>query len=129
VFVVEQNCIFQDADDKDQKCFHLLGKIEATLAAYARLVPKQVSYPDHISIGRIVSSPLFRNQGVGKLLLEKAIEESYRLFGQQDIKIGAQFHLNKFYEGFGFKQTSEVYDEDGIAHIEMVKNAFLEKTL
>nr|MBA4140933.1 GNAT family N-acetyltransferase [Segetibacter sp.] len=73
VFVVEQTCIFQDADNKDQQCFHLMGYSDDQLVAYARLVPAGVSY-NYISIGRVVTSPAFRNAGVGKALMEQAIE-------------------------------------------------------
>ena len=121
VFVVEQNCIFQDADDKDQKCFHLFGYMDSNLAAYARLVPVGISYPEHISIGRVITSTAYRNAGIGKVLMKQSIEYCYRLFNKQPIKIGAQYHLKKFYENFGFVQSSEVYDEDGIPHVEMVK--------
>ncbi len=121
VFVVEQKCIFQDADNKDQQCFHLMGYIESELAAYARLVPAGVSY-NYISIGRVVTSPAFRNAGVGKALMEQAIEYCNRLFNKLTIKIGAQLYLKKFYEGFGFRQIGEVYEEDGIDHIYMVKD-------
>jgi ElaA protein len=120
VFVVEQNCVFQDADNKDQKSFHLMGWAGNDLAAYARLVPKNVSY-SNISIGRIVTSPAYRKAGAGKALLQQAIEYCNQLFGRQAIKIGAQLYLRKFYESFGFVQTGDVYDEDGIPHIEMLK--------
>lgn len=120
VFVVEQNCVFQDADGKDQQCYHLTGFANNTLAAYARLVPAGVSY-NYISIGRIVTSPHFRSKGAGKALLNKAINQCLTLFGEQPIKIGAQVYLKKFYESFGFTQTSEIYDEDGIPHIEMIR--------
>jgi ElaA protein len=122
VFVVEQNCVFQDADGKDQKCYHLMGVVNGELVAYARLVPAKVSY-DYVSIGRIVTSPSFRSKGAGKALVSTAIEQCNSLFGEQTIKIGAQLYLKHFYETFGFKQTSEVYDEDGIPHIEMVRPA------
>lgn len=121
VFVVEQNCVFQDADNKDQHCQHLLGYIESDLAAYARLVPKGISYPDKISIGRVVSSPAYRRVGAGKALMDKAIQSCIEVFGEQPIKIGAQLYLKKFYERFGFTQSSEVYDEDGIPHISMIR--------
>src|ERR1043165_6941410 len=121
VFVVEQNCVFQDADDKDQKCFHLYGYHDDKLVAYARLVPAGISYPKYISIGRVITSPTHRKGGIGKALMEQAVEYCYRLFNKQSIKIGAQFHLKKFYESFGFMQSSDVYVEDGIPHIEMVK--------
>ena len=120
VFVVEQNCVFQDADGKDQKCYHLMGFANGTLAAYARLVPAGESY-ENVSIGRIATSPHFRNKGAGKALLTAAIDQCKVLFNEQTIKIGAQLYLKNFYESFGFKQTSEVYDEDGIPHIEMIR--------
>jgi ElaA protein len=119
VFVVEQNCVFQDADDKDQHCYHLFGLIENNMAAYARIVPAGISYP-HISIGRVITSPAFRREGLGKALMTKAIEKCYNLYGHQPIKIGGQLYLKNFYEEFGFRQTSEMYLEDDIPHIEML---------
>jgi ElaA protein len=120
VFVVEQQCVFLDMDDKDQLCHHILFYQDSTLVATARLVPPGVSYPE-MSIGRIVTSPLVRGTGVGKVLVTMAIGECYRLFGSGPIKIGAQLYAKGFYETFGFEQTSEVYDEDGIDHIKMTK--------
>lgn len=120
VFVVEQNCVFQDADDKDQVCYHLSGlTTNNKLAAYARLVPAGVSY-SHISIGRVITSPDHRKAGFGKSLMTKAIEECDRLFGKQSIQIGAQLYLKEFYQAFGFKQISDMYLEDDIPHIEML---------
>lgn len=122
VFVVEQNCVFPDMDDRDQLCHHVLFYNEdKVLVAVSRLVPVGVAYPDMKSIGRIVTSQLVRGTGVGKLLVEMSIQECYRLFGQGPIRIGAQLYAKKFYELFGFEQSSEVYDEDGIDHIKMVK--------
>lgn len=121
VFVVEQNCVFQDADNKDQYCHHLMLWNNDNLIAYARLVPKGVAY-EQMSIGRIISSPAYRGTGAGKLLVSKAIEICGKLFGEGQIRIGAQLYLKKFYEGFGFVQTSDVYDEDGIDHIEMIRS-------
>ena len=120
VFVVEQHCIFLDADDKDQKCYHLMGMTGDELATYARLVPAGVSYKN-ISIGRIVTSPKYRSKGAGKALMHEAITQCRLLYGEQTIQIGAQLYLKHFYEGFGFKQISDIYDEDGIPHIEMIK--------
>jgi ElaA protein len=122
VFVVEQNCVFQDADNKDQQSFHLMGWSDTHLAAYARIVPKGIAYP-YISIGRVVSSPANRTSGTGKALMKQAIDYCTRMFGMQPIKIGAQLYLKKFYGDFGFSQTGEEYDEDGIPHIEMIKEA------
>jgi len=123
VFVVEQNCVFQDADNKDQHCFHLMGFINNELVAYTRLLDKGIAY-NYASIGRVVTNPNYRNIGAGKLLMQQSIEHCYTLFGQQSIKIGAQLYLKKFYESFGFEQSSDVYDEDGIDHIEMIKPSY-----
>jgi ElaA protein len=120
VFVVEQNCVFQDADNIDQQCQHLMGMQERELVAYSRLVPPKVVY-DEMSIGRVVNSPKYRGKGAGKALMSQSIQTCYQLFGQQPIKIGAQLYLKKFYESFGFIQCSDVYDEDGIDHIKMLK--------
>jgi ElaA protein len=121
VFVVEQNCVFQDMDNKDQQSYHLMGWKEAKLIAYARIVPPGIAY-DLPSIGRVVTSPAYRNTGIGKLLMNKSIEKLFHLFGTTPIRIGAQLYLKKFYEEFGFIQTSDVYDEDGINHIEMTRS-------
>ena len=120
VFVVEQNCVFQDADNKDQDCFHLLLYQQKKLVAYARLVPAGVTFSE-ISIGRIVTSPAVRGTGVGKILMQHAIEQTYKLLGKAPIRIGAQLYAIGFYESFGFEAAGSIYDEDGIDHIEMVK--------
>ncbi len=120
VFVVEQNCVFQDADDKDIHCHHLFLWDHETLVAYARLVPKNIAYDNYISIGRVVGNLAYRRKGTGKLLMAKAIETCNTIFGKQTIKIGAQLYLKKFYESFGFRQVDAVYLEDGIEHIYML---------
>ena len=121
VFVVEQQCVFQDADYKDQKAWHLMGyDAENRLLAYCRLLPAGVSYEEP-SIGRVVVHPAFRRTGAGKLLMRRAIQECEQLFGVGPIRIGAQLYLKRFYEEFGFRQQSDVYLEDGIAHIEMLR--------
>ena len=120
VFVVEQACVFQDADDKDQDSYHLLGYQQKKLIAYTRLVPPGVIY-DVPSIGRVVTSPSVRGSGAGKELMKQSIKKCYELFDIKPIKIGAQLYLKKFYEGFDFRQVSEPYLEDGIPHIYMLK--------
>jgi ElaA protein len=120
VFVVEQHCIFQDADNKDQSSMHLMGWRENKLVAYTRIVPPGLPYKEP-SIGRVVTSPPERNKGTGRELMNKSIAELYSIYGPTNIKIGAQFHLKSFYESFFFIQSSEVYLEDGIEHIEMTK--------
>ena len=119
VFVVEQNCVFQDADDKDQFSFHVMGWIESDLAAYTRLVPAGASYNES-SIGRVITSANHRGEGIGRELMKKSIETLYSIWGRQPIRIGAQLHLKNFYGSLGFNQSSEVYIEDGIEHIEMI---------
>ncbi|HPZ87961.1 MAG TPA: GNAT family N-acetyltransferase, partial [Flavihumibacter sp.] len=89
VFVVEQNCVFLDMDNYDQQCWHLLGWEGHLLAAAVRLVPPGLIY-DEISIGRVMTSPLARGTGKGKLLMEEAIRSALELFGNNDIRIGAQ---------------------------------------
>jgi len=120
VFVVEQNCVFQDADNKDQDSYHLMAWENEILIAYARIVPAGIAYDAYPSIGRVVTSAKVRNTGIGKMLMQHAIDELQKLFGTASIKLGAQLYLKKFYESFGFSQTSEVYLEDGIPHIEMI---------
>ena len=120
VFVVEQNCVFQDADDKDQHSYHLMGFDGNKLVAYTRIVPAGVIY-DQASIGRVVTSPTVRRQGAGRLLMQQSIKTVYNLFGEVPIKIGAQLYLKSFYESLGFEQISDVYREDVIEHIYRLK--------
>jgi ElaA protein len=119
IFVVEQNCVFQDADNKDQASHHVMGWDAGTLLAYARIVPAGISYVES-SIGRIVSSREARGRGIGRDLVERSIHLSYSLHGKDSIRIGAQYYLKRFYESFGFRQTGAVYIEDGIEHIIML---------
>lgn len=120
VFVVEQNCVFQDADNKDQACHHLMLYKQNELVAYARLVPAGVAFTE-MSIGRIITSPEVRGTGMGKVLMLHAMAQMPKLFGQGSIRIGAQLYAIGFYENFGFEATGSIYDEDGIDHIEMIK--------
>ncbi len=126
IFVVEQNCPYLDADGKDLKGWHLMGRhisdenTEGVLAAYTRLLPKGVAYDHYASIGRVVSSPSVRGSGVGKILMQKSIEEIQKLCPNDLVKIGAQTYLLKFYESLGFKSTGEEYLEDNIPHTSMI---------
>ena len=121
VFVVEQNCIFQDMDGKDSIALHLCGTFENQIIAYCRLY-KPSQYYDNASIGRVVVSPKFRNYKVGFELMNVAILEIKKHFNETKITIGAQKYLVKFYESLGFKVSSAMYLEDGIEHVEMQKN-------
>ena len=119
VFVVEQNCVFLDMDNKDSYCDHLMGWKDDLLVAYSRIVPPGISYVES-SIGRIVTSPMARRSGAGRELLIKSIDTLYTLHGKRPIRIGAQYYLKNFYASFGFVQKGEIYLEDGIEHIEML---------
>jgi ElaA protein len=121
VFVVEQNCVFLDQDNKDQQCYHLLLYADDKLAAYCRLVPPGISYPE-VSIGRVITSSAYRGTGLGRKIMELAIQGCHYLFGPAAIRIGAQTYALPFYRSLGFVEEGEAYDEDGIEHIEMVLN-------
>lgn len=121
VFVVEQNCVYQDMDDKDFKSYHLqILSPQNELLAYARLLPANISYAE-VSIGRVVSNPLFRGQGFGIKLMEKAIATCQELWPNEPIRISAQHYLLKFYQNLGFKEVGDIYLEDNIPHIEMLR--------
>ena len=121
VFVVEQHCVFQDADGYDTGAWHLLGFADGKLVAYTRLLAAGTMYAEP-SIGRVVTSPSVRGSGAGKQLMKRSIEAMQQLFGRQTIRIGAQLYLQRFYESLGFEKVSEVYLEDGIQHIYMLYN-------
>lgn len=121
VFVVEQNCVYQDIDGKDEKALHLLGEIDGNLVAYCRLF-KPNDYFDQASIGRVIVKQSARELKLGHELMKQAIQAIQDAFKETKITISAQLYLKKFYESHGFIQTSETYLEDDIPHIEMKKN-------
>lgn len=121
VFVLEQNCIFLDLDNNDQKAYHTLGFLEDELIASTRLFNVDIMYKGYQSIGRVVGAAKYRGLGVGKALMQHSIIECERLFGKNPIKIGAQLYLKKFYAEQGFEQSGEVYLEDDIDHIPMIR--------
>jgi ElaA protein len=120
VFVVEQNCIYLDPDGKDIFALHLLGEEKNSLAAYLRLFPP-TDIENFIIFGRILTARSSRTKGYGKKLMEELLRYCNEHYPNTIIKCSAQYYLKKFYEGFGFKTVSEVYDEDGIPHIAMEK--------
>jgi len=121
VFVVEQNCVFLDMDNNDQIAFHTMGWLGDDLVATTRLFDVDKNYHGYLSIGRVVGSPKYRAVGAGKLLMQYSIAECERLFGKLPIKIGAQLYLKKFYSELGWEQAGEMYYEDGIEHIPMIR--------
>ena len=117
VFVVEQNCVYLDADGADPQCRHLWAESDTrAIHAYCRLVPAGVKFAE-ASIGRVITAPEARGTGLGTELMELAIAA----LGAVPIRIGAQAHLEAFYGRLGFVRASEPYDEDGIPHIEMLR--------
>jgi ElaA protein len=121
VFVVEQNCVYLDIDEKDTKSYHLMQYDENQLIGYTRILPLGVSYEKSCSIGRVVNRIDYRGKGLGKILMLKSIEHCKDLFPRVSIKIGAQSYLIPFYQSLGFTPESENdYDEDGIPHRIMV---------
>jgi ElaA protein len=121
VFVVEQNCPYLDMDGKDLDAWHLIAWSNTEVAAYFRLIAPGVSYPDKPSLGRIITTQIARGSGLGRELVLRGLEKIYELYPTLPTCIGAQAHLHKFYGSLGFVQASEPYDEDGIMHIEMLR--------
>tara|TARA_B100001741_G_C16449447_1_gene549671 strand:- start:181 stop:630 length:450 start_codon:yes stop_codon:yes gene_type:complete len=120
VFIVEQDCPYQDADVKDKYSHHLLGYIKGGLVAYLRLVKPGISY-EEMSFGRIVIALTHRGSGLGIALMKEGIKQSIILYGTSNNRISAQSHLLPFYQKFGFVSTGKEYLEDDIPHTEMIK--------
>ncbi|CAH0999433.1 Protein ElaA [Neolewinella maritima] len=120
VFVVEQTCYYQDADGKDQQAIHVVGMQDGKVVAYTRILDRGISYPDYASIGRVVTSPTVRGQGLGRPLMDYSMRVLYEHFGEQAVKISAQAHLQDFYGSLGYRGVGEEYLEDGIPHRAMV---------
>ena len=118
IFSVEQNCVYQDADNKDFQSFHLSAWDNNILVAYCRILPPELSFKE-ASIGRVIAAAAYRKNGTGRALMQKAIALTLQQFDCNQITIGAQLYLKKFYNSLGFTQVSDTYLEDGIPHIEM----------
>lgn len=121
VFVVEQDCVYQDIDGKDQKALHVLGYEGDELVAYTRLFPPG-GYFMEAAVGRVVVKKGYRQQGYGHVILQASIKAIDEQFKTGVIKLSAQTYLTKFYESHGFHQIGKGYLEDGIPHIAMVKD-------
>lgn len=118
VFVVEQNCVYQDIDGKDQKALHVIGIKDSTIIAYTRLFQPH-DYFQNASIGRVVLRKDQRAFGYGHQLMDFSIKCINECYQQTEITISAQLYLKAFYESHGFYQIGEEYLEDGIPHIRM----------
>ena len=121
IFVVEQDCVYQDIDGKDQKALHVLGSKEGKIIAYTRIF-KPGDYFENASIGRVVVSKNERAFKYGYDIMNASIKAVKDYYNESKIKISAQCYLKKFYTNLGFKAVGETYLEDGIPHIGMVKN-------
>ena len=117
VFVVEQNCVYQDLDNKDKKAYHVWLEDEEGIAAYLRVLPAGVSY-DEPSIGRVIS--LRRRMGLGSKVVAEGLKIAREKFGATAVRISAQEYARPFYEQSGFVKVSESYLEDGIPHVQML---------
>jgi ElaA protein len=121
VFIVEQNAPYLDMDGKDLDAWHLVGWSGQEVAAYLRLIAPGVSFAEP-SLGRVLTTTkIGRGSGLGRELVARGLEKIYQLYPTLPTRIGAQAHLHKFYGSLGFVQASEPYDEDGIPHIEMLR--------
>lgn len=126
VFVVEQTCFYPELDehDKNPNTLHYYAysnKQKNEIAAYLRILPKETTYQDYISIGRVVVSPSYRGLKLGHTLLQNALEVCNKHFPNESIKISAQEHLEGYYKQYGFVKVSDMYLEDNIPHISMLK--------
>jgi len=121
IFVVEQNCPYQEVDEKDRESYHLFGKTENNkVIAVSRIVNPGISYQE-ISIGRVALKKEHRGKGIADKMMEKTFQFIADKIGQQDIRISAQKYLFNYYTKHGFQQVGEMYLEDNIPHIEMLK--------
>ncbi len=127
VFIVEQQCAYLDIDGIDEQAHHLvLYNDFGDLVAYARLVPPRLKFQEP-SIGRVLTTKAVRGKGFGRRLMQESISRLTALYPNFPIRISAQAYLETFYNAFGFVRVSENYDEDGIAHLEMLRDHVSEK--
>lgn len=124
VFVVEQTCAYQDVDGDDLigENRHLLGWRDGELVAYARILKSEDDF-DPVVIGRVIVSSAVRGEKLGYQLMDQALASCQQHWPQKAIYLGAQAHLQPFYAHFGFTPVTDVYDEDGIPHIGMAREA------
>ena len=119
VFVVEQNCVYQDLDGKDLGAYHVMLCEGGEVVGYLRVIDRGISY-DTASIGRVITTARGRGKGLGYIIINEGIRVARECFGADAITISAQCQARGFYEKFGFKAVSEQYLEDDIPHVRMV---------
>jgi ElaA protein len=121
VFIVEQSCPYLDADGADAACRHLWAAgADGVMLAYLRIVPAGVKFAEP-SLGRVITAPEARGTGLGKQLVAEGLARLARAYGPVPVRIGAQKYLERFYGDLGFVRSSDDYDEDGIVHLEMLR--------
>ncbi|MEE4295125.1 MAG: GNAT family N-acetyltransferase [Wenzhouxiangella sp.] len=122
VFVVEQDCPYPELDGLDQTALHLwAANEEEQVAAYARITAPGTRFEEP-SIGRVITTSDFRGQGLGRALMNRALELARKHYPGASLRISAQQHLQPFYETLGFAFVCGPYDEDGIPHVEMLRS-------
>ena len=123
IFVVEQTCFYPDLDDHDRhpQTQHLFCYQNDVMTAYLRILPTGLTYLNYISIGRVVIAPCARGTGLGHELMRVGLAQCLKYFPNDTVKISAQEHLEKYYNQHGFERVSEIYLEDDIPHIAMLK--------
>ncbi|AYN66052.1 GNAT family N-acetyltransferase [Euzebyella marina] len=121
IFVVEQDCVYQDIDGKDERALHVIGRKNGEIVAYTRLF-RAGDYFDEASFGRVAVKKSERKYGYGRQIVGASIDAIRDHFYETKIKVSAQLYLERFYHSFGFNQVGEGYLEDGIPHISMVLN-------
>ena len=122
VFVLEQNCLYPDLDGLDPHCWHLLGWLGPELGAYLRLIPPTHHASEYPAIGRVVVSMAVRGRGLGRQLMIEGLRGVAQHYPEQPVMVSAQAHLQRFYETLGFCPVSDVYLEDGIPHLDMLRH-------
>ncbi len=119
VFVIEQNCVYQDLDDKDKVAYHLFLENNGQVVAVLRILPENVSY-EEMTIGRVIVKKSHRGKGLSKIMMKKAMDFITDDLGKNKIRLSGQAYFVNFYEDLGFKKVSDVYLEDGIDHFEFL---------
>lgn len=119
VFVVEQNCSYQDCDGKDKKAYHLFLEDNGDVIAYTRILEKGISY-DEVSIGRFLVKDKYRRKGLAKEMLKRAINFIEETLNEKSIRLSGQVYIKGLYKSFGFEEVSDIYLEDNIPHVEML---------
>ncbi len=122
IFVVEQDCVFGEMDGRDPQCEHLCGWSGTEQTPYQRLVPPGVRTPE-VALGRVVVAQAARGTGLGRAIMLEGLARCAQRYPGQPVKVSAQQHLEEFYRTLGFATVGAPYDEDGIMHVDMIRNA------